>query len=499
METKAVCNFKIKDQSQIDKFWQKALSYKHFENMYLILRNLLYTLFKGTETPSPIKIPDQYTAKEILRYFSSRDVVRALAFKRVGGKQAHKVDAVKEVFSEVKLFEDLQDRASELQPKNIYKLLGKIDTAYKSFFTNLKEDKKANPPKPKKLSRVHRITIPIDQDCLTFKKKNKVGLNIGDGMEYLDIKHEVILKIVKGFENVQAAELICKDGDCYLSIIYNKTKTVANEFTETKFAGLDLGIKNTAAIFIDDKISSSLLIGGDSAIRFNANNNRKLAHLYSRRDLLLNEIKAFEKKNDTDKVKGLYEELKKIKRKISKLYEKRQWFYYNYFHKLSRRILEDLCEKNVTDLVVSRNLGEAKQDPNATMGKIQNQKFHQIPIIKLLDYLELNGAEYGISVHDINEAYTSKTSSISGKFLKGEKITEEDRADAFNGKRVRRSLFFDKETKKYFHADINAAVNHIRKFKEELDFRWLSDFLWKLANPIKHDAYHCYLDRPLSA
>ena len=53
-----------------------------------------------------------------------------------------------------------------------------------------------------------------------------------------------------------------------------------------------------------------------------------------------------------------------------------------------------------------------------------------------------------------------------------------------NGIRKHRGLFLDKKYNLLFNADLNGAVNHIKKKTDE-DFCWIKDYMFKLCNPIK--------------
>ena len=88
-------------------------------------------------------------------------------------------------------------------------------------------------------------------------------------------------------------------------------------------------------------------------------------------------------------------------------------FFHSNFHKLSRRILESLVKYGVDRLVLAKNLCFAKNTDTKTMGKKNNQRFYQLPIGKLIHYLEIKAPEYGIHIEFIDEAYTSKCSVLN--------------------------------------------------------------------------------------
>ena len=130
------------------------------------------------------------------------------------------------------------------------------------------------------------------------------------------------------------------------------------------------------------------------------------------------------------------------------------------------------------------------------MGRKQNQKFHQIPILRLIHLIEEKCGDYGIQTKRIDEAYTSKTSSVSDNVIEVQ-ADKGKKTHALNGRRVRRSLFYDTKIKKFFHADINAAANHVIIGFGRLHMDFLKTNIWKLANPVLLHAEHSYLDRRL--
>ena len=110
-----------------------------------------------------------------------------------------------------------------------------------------------------------------------------------------------------------------------------------------------------------------------------------------------------------------------------------------------------------------------------------------MPIIKLLEYIEYKALEFGIRVHLVDEAYTSKTSSISGDVVQIQNLARQNKpivTNDFQGSRVKRGLFKDSVLGKIFNADLNAALNII-KIGTLKSFDWLKDFLFKFCNPIK--------------
>jgi transposase len=192
-----------------------------------------------------------------------------------------------------------------------------------------------------------------------------------------------------------------------------------------------------------------------------------------------------------------------LEKKLTKISRKRRGFFDSNFKKLAKRLIERLKQQEVTHLVTSRNIIE-KKSIGSELGRVQNQKFYHIPFGQLLDALKLFAEKSGLTLIDsVDEAYTSKTSCLSGDVLRAqnEKIPADLRSDVFQGRRVKRGSYEDAPSGRRIHADINAAVNILRVYyrgERDLERQGLSPV--KLSNPrvIKKDALLRLLDQPLA-
>ena len=121
-------------------------------------------------------------------------------------------------------------------------------------------------------------------------------------------------------------------------------------------------------------------------------------------------------------------------------------------HKTSREIVNQLVSHNVTNLVVGYNKGW-KQDTN--MGKVNNQKFVQIPFLTFLNMIKYKCELVGIKCETIQESHKSKCS-----FLDREEICHHDN---YLGQRVHRGLFHT-STGQILNADVNGSLNIMRSY-----------------------------------
>ena len=99
---------------------------------------------------------------------------------------------------------------------------------------------------------------------------------------------------------------------------------------------------------------------------------------------------------------------------------------------------------------------EWKQE--VSLGKVNNQKFVQMPYLKLVEQLKYKGEEVGIQVILNEESYTSKCDSLALEELKQHK--------SYLGKRIKRGLF-QSSVGKIINADVNAAINIMRKVVDD--------------------------------
>ena len=130
----------------------------------------------------------------------------------------------------------------------------------------------------------------------------------------------------------------------------------------------------------------------------------------------------------------------------------------DYLHKSSRYIVNQLVSKNINILVIGYNKGW-KQDTN--IGKVNNQKFVQIPHLMFVEMLEYKCKLLGITTIRQEESYTSKCS-----FMDKEPIKKHSQ---YMGKRVNRGLFKTSENK-FINADLNGSLNILRKAVGEFQY-----------------------------
>lgn len=217
-----------------------------------------------------------------------------------------------------------------------------------------------------------------------------------------------------------------------IEIIY--TYEIKNlNLDNSKYASIDLGIDNLATMVTEN---NAIVYSGKFLKSYNKYFNKKLARLQS--------IK------DKQGIKG-------CTKRIEGLYEKRNRYIEDVFHKYSRIIVDYLIINRIGNLVVGYNSGWKQ---SIDMGKKNNQKFMQIPFARLTSYLKYKCEMVGIRYIETEESYTSKCDSLA--------LEEIKKHDSYLGKRVKRGLF-QSSTGVLINADVNGSTNILRKVVGDSD------------------------------
>jgi IS605 OrfB family transposase len=222
------------------------------------------------------------------------------------------------------------------------------------------------------------------------------------------------------------------DGHKYkINYIYEKEKEEI-KINENEYISIDLGMINLMAIY--DPNGKQYLIKGGTLIGINEYFNKKIA-----------ERKSIIKKTNN----------KETCRYIRNLLIKRKNVIDDYFRKIVNILYEKYKHKE--KIIIGYNEGWKTK---TNMGTKTNRKFYEIPYSTLLMKMR---DKFKNRIETINESYTSKTDSLNmekiGKNL--ERI----------GERIKRGLYSSK-IKKLINADINGAINIMRKYyaQEEKEF-----------------------------
>lgn len=312
-----------------------------------------------------------------------------------------------------------QECYSYLPTKVFCQTVKMVDKNFKSFFALLKNKTVKNKlPKYLDITKGRYLTIFPKQalGLREFKRSGKVHLSKTD--IYVNTK-------VSDFNLIKEVRIVPRLRQYVIEIVYFKQEKEIKD--NNIVASIDLGLNNLATVTYNNG-DSPQIINGRPLKSINQYFNKNKAHYQSK-----------------------FQGNQKNSRRISNLTNKRNNKINDYLHKASRELVNQLVSKGISTLVIGKN-ANMKQDIN--LGKVNNQNFVQLPIMRFADMVKYKCELEGINVIFHEESYTSKCS-----FLDNEEICKHE---AYLGKRVKRGLF--KSTQGYFiNADVNGSYNIMRK------------------------------------
>jgi len=219
-------------------------------------------------------------------------------------------------------------------------------------------------------------------------------------------------------------------------IVDYETDELNKTLDKNNFIGVDLGSRGLMTVVSKDK---SFIFDGKYIGKIHRECNYQLDKLKSDRDLHKSIFRY-----DSNQIKELY-----LKRdfKIS-----------SYLHLCSKRLVE-FCVKHKVQTIVMGYNPSWKESISKRTSRFQNRRFNEIPFLKLIKLLKYKCQKVGIRLITLNESFTSKCSA-----LHLEKICKHE---TYQG--VRYGGWF-KSDKGFLNADINGAINILRRFVKDNDF-----------------------------
>lgn len=213
-------------------------------------------------------------------------------------------------------------------------------------------------------------------------------------------------------------------------------KNRSKRMSKKRSCSIDIGLNNLAAITLGQQrpsgfemLTNPILVNGRIPKSFNQWYNKRLSKQMSN---------------------GAKFPSKRILRK-------RYFRIENYFHHVSRFIVDLCLEHGVPKIIIGKNDGWKN---GIRLGKRTNQKFCSMPFYLLLEKIRYKAALEGIEVVFTEEAYTSKASFLDDDPLpKWEKDVKPPR---FSGRRKHRGLYLSSD-KYALNADVNGSLNIGRK------------------------------------
>ena len=317
-----------------------------------------------------------------------------------------------------------KEEYQKLPSQTAQQILRLVDKNWKSFFNSLKKwraqprkyQSRPRPPKYKKKNGEF-VVIFTNQQC-----------RIKEGYLYFPKKVAICPIKTRINNQLHQVRLVPKGLYYVVEIIYEKDVTNL-KLDKKRILGIDLGLANIVTMVNNAGLQPAIIKGG-IAKSTNQFYNKQLARYKSVKDK-----------------RGIAFET----RRIHKLTKKRNNKINDQFHKISRRIINYCANNNFGTIIIGYNRSW-KQKVN--MGRINNQKFVQLPYFKLVSQIQYKSKLVGIEVILERESYTSKCS-----FLDNESIQKQNN---YAGKRINRGLFRSKKGI-IINADVNAGYNIIKK------------------------------------
>ena len=298
-------------------------------------------------------------------------------------------------------------------------VIKQVEANFSSFFSLLKLKSQG------KYDKKVRLPKYLDKDgynVISFNQFKKKDLKEG----YVTLPKSKSLKFKIKNTNLHFINVVPNNDYVQVNFIYKKKEKELKK-DNGKYIGIDLGVDNLATC--TSNVIPSFIIDGKKIKHINQFYNKKIGEVKS-------ELK---KKNNKEK-----------SHKTRQLTLKRNSKIDDYFHKASRYIINQAVSNDVRTIIVGHNKNW-KQEIN--IGKINNQKFVQIPFDKLIHQLKYKGSLEGIAVIEVEESYTSKCSFIDNETI--------EKHETYVGNRVKRGLF--QNSKSLINADINGSFNIMRK------------------------------------
>ena len=345
-----------------------------------------------------------------------------------------------------------------LPVQSAQQILRLLDKNFRSFFALLRKKNlgqytdKINIPKYKNKGGMFNIiftfqnfTFRENKNILTFHQ-SKEYKKLNSNKLFIDFNYKIDGKIK------QILFKPANNGQYFkMYIQYEENRKENNyELNKNNYLSIDLGINNLASCF-NGQTGHSLLMNGKPLKSYNRYYNKQMSKIKS-------ELKLKNKKDWSNR--------------LQRFTNNRENYIDNYFNQIVNKIIKYCIQNNIGNIILGYNENWKK---NINIGKVNNQKFMNIPYLQFKIKLENKCNENGMIFQYIEESYTSKCS-----FLDNEEMIKKDN---YLGKRIKRGLF-KSQFGKLLNADINGAANILRK-NVIGDIRNNQPILGLMFNPIK--------------
>ena len=334
----------------------------------------------------------------------------------------------KKMYHEVKENENFK----LLPPQSARATIRMVEKAIKSFLRILRERKKGNYNRPvglpKYLPKDGYMVCVMPKEMLR-KEGNKIRCTLGKRFREKYGEMYLWLPLPERIADKEIKEiwLVPRYNATYFEVCYvYEAGKEEIELDKDKYLGIDLGLDNFATCA--DTNGTSFIIEGRGLKSYNRWWNKEKAKLQSQYDK-----------------QGI-----KTGKKMAWLLWKRKNIVNNYMNQAVAHIIKHCIDNKIGNIVIGELKG-IKQ--NINLGRRNNQNFSYIPYGIFKRKLRSKAEKYGIEVIEVDERDTSKTCSVCGV------------KKASN--RKHRGLYVCSECGSALNADVNGAINIIRKVAPE--------------------------------
>ncbi|MBA7586389.1 IS607 family transposase ISTvo1 [subsurface metagenome] len=312
----------------------------------------------------------------------------------------------------------------KLPSQTSQQILKLVNRNWRSYFRAL-EEFRANPKKFKNKPRIPRYKKKNGESIVIFTNQQ---CRIKEGYLFFPKKANLKLTKTRIKEKLKEVRIIPLGIKYKIEMIYEKLEQDLG-LNKNNILSIDLGLNNLITA-VNNIGLDPIIIKGKVIKSINQYYNKQLAH-----------YRSIENK------KSNFQDTKRIQ----KLHLKRNNKINTIFHRISRLLIDYCIENNLGTIIIGYNEGWKQ---NINIGKKNNQKFVQIPFLRLINQVKYKSKLIGIAVITINENHTSKCS-----FLDNEEIRHHKK---YVGKRISRGLFRTSNGT-LINADVNAGYNIMKK------------------------------------
>jgi len=287
-------------------------------------------------------------------------------------------------------------------------------------------------------SKLFKVAYPNSGGQKPILKNGQLRFSLGLAVRRWFGVSELFLPMPSNIDISEVKEftILPKNGAFYLELSY-ELASQKHELDINQALSIDLGTADNLAACVDT-LGNSLLVDARAMKAMNQVWNKKVS---TRKD---------------GKEHAYWDDW------LDRVTRKRNHQMRDGVNKAAKLIIDHCLKFGIGTLVIGWNEGFKT---NANMGKVNNQKFVQMPLGKLKERLKQLCELHGVRFEETEEAYTSKASFLDGDSLP--KYGEKPEGWKASGKRVKRGLY-QSGNGSVVNADLNGAANILRKVASKL-------------------------------